>query len=99
MTSEPEVRGRYVKEAVFPFVKFPGEDPVLGPEMRSTGEVMGIDKDLGVAFEKSYLAAGLKLPKAGRGFISVKNTDKRDDGFLPKLDQDAIEMAEHISRE
>ena len=45
--------------------------------MRSTGEVMGIDKDLGVAFEKSYLAAGLKLPKAGRVFISVKNTDKR----------------------
>ncbi len=66
-----------VKTPVFPFNRFPGVDILLSPEMRSTGEVMGIDKDLGVAFEKSYLAAGLKLPKAGRVFISVKNTDKR----------------------
>ena len=66
-----------VKAPVFPFNRFPGVDILLSPEMRSTGEVMGIDKDLGVAFEKAYLAAGLKLPKAGRVFVSVKNTDKR----------------------
>ena len=66
-----------VKVPVFPFNRFPGVDILLSPEMRSTGEVMGIDKDLGVAFEKAYLAAGLKLPKTGRVFVSVKNTDKR----------------------
>ena len=66
-----------VKTPVFPFNRFPGVDILLSPEMRSTGEVMGIDMDLGIAFEKSYLAAGLKLPKSGRVFISVKNTDKR----------------------
>jgi len=66
-----------VKEAVFPFNKFPGTDPVLGPEMRSTGEVMGIDADLGLAFVKAYQAAGLKLPKTGRVFVSVKSSDKR----------------------
>ena len=66
-----------VKVPVFPFNRFPGVDILLSPEMRSTGEVMGIDEDLGIAFEKAYLAAGLKLPKAGRVFVSVKNTDKR----------------------
>jgi len=66
-----------VKTPVFPFARFPGVDILLSPEMRSTGEVMGIDDDLGIAFEKAYLAAGLKLPKAGRVFVSVKNTDKR----------------------
>jgi carbamoyl-phosphate synthase large subunit len=66
-----------VKAPVFPFSKFPGVDITLGPEMRSTGEVMGIDADLGFAFVKAYLAAGLKLPKTGRVFLSVKNSDKR----------------------
>ncbi len=66
-----------VKAPVFPFNKFPGVDITLGPEMRSTGEVMGIDADLGFAFVKAYQAAGLKLPKTGRVFISVKNADKR----------------------
>jgi len=66
-----------VKAPVFPFSKFPGVDITLGPEMRSTGEVMGIDQDLGFAFVKAYQAAGLKLPKQGRIFISVKNADKR----------------------
>jgi len=66
-----------VKTPVFPFSRFPGVDILLSPEMRSTGEVMGIDDDLGIAFEKAYLAAGLKLPKVGRVFVSVKNTDKR----------------------
>jgi carbamoyl-phosphate synthase large subunit len=66
-----------VKVPVFPFSKFPGVDILLSPEMRSTGEVMGIDTDLGHAFVKAYQAAGLKLPKAGRVFVSVKNADKR----------------------
>ena len=65
-----------VKEAVFPFVRFPGVDPVLGPEMRSTGEVMGIDRELGVAYAKSQLGAGQVLPHAGRVFISVRDADK-----------------------
>ncbi|MCA1906560.1 MAG: carbamoyl-phosphate synthase large subunit [Desulfarculus sp.] len=65
-----------VKEAVFPFVRFPGVDPVLGPEMRSTGEVMGIDSNLGLAFAKSQIAAGQVLPTSGTVFISVKDQDK-----------------------
>ena len=65
-----------VKEAVFPFARFPGVDPVLGPEMRSTGEVMGIDRDYAVAFAKSQLGGGAKLPLAGTVFVSVKDLDK-----------------------
>ncbi|OYQ32197.1 carbamoyl phosphate synthase large subunit [Sandarakinorhabdus cyanobacteriorum] len=65
-----------VKEAVFPFARFPGVDPVLGPEMRSTGEVMGIDGDFATAFAKSQLGAFTKLPNEGRVFISVKDSDK-----------------------
>ncbi|EGI76128.1 carbamoyl-phosphate synthase large subunit [Hylemonella gracilis] len=69
-----------VKEAVFPFVKFPGVDTILGPEMKSTGEVMGVGKTFGEAFVKSQLGAGTKLPKsgpgAGKAFISVKGSDK-----------------------
>jgi carbamoyl-phosphate synthase large subunit len=65
-----------VKEAVFPFARFPGVDTLLGPEMKSTGEVMGIDRSFGVAFAKSQLAAGQKLPLSGTVFISVKNEDK-----------------------
>lgn len=65
-----------VKEAVFPFVKFPGVDTILGPEMKSTGEVMGVGKTFGEAFVKSQLGAGTVLPKSGKVFISVKNNDK-----------------------
>jgi carbamoyl-phosphate synthase large subunit len=65
-----------VKEAVFPFVKFPGVDTILGPEMKSTGEVMGVGKTFGEAFVKSQLGAGTKLPRSGKVFISVKNNDK-----------------------
>ena len=65
-----------VKEAVFPFVKFPGVDTLLGPEMKSTGEVMGIDYDFGKAFAKAQLGAGVKLPSSGKIFISVKDSDK-----------------------
>jgi carbamoyl-phosphate synthase large subunit len=66
-----------VKEAVFPFNRFPGVDPVLGPEMKSTGEVMGIDADLGVAYMKAQVAAGQKIPLEGKIFISVNDHDKR----------------------
>jgi carbamoyl-phosphate synthase large subunit len=65
-----------VKEAVFPFVKFPGVDTILGPEMKSTGEVMGVGRSFAEAFVKSQLAAGTKLPTSGRAFISVKPADK-----------------------
>jgi carbamoyl-phosphate synthase large subunit len=65
-----------VKEAVFPFIKFPGIDILLGPEMRSTGEVMGIDPDLGIAYAKSQMSAQPALPLSGKVFISVKDSDK-----------------------
>jgi len=65
-----------VKEAVFPFVKFPGVDTILGPEMKSTGEVMGVGETFGEAFVKSQIAAGVKLPRGGRAFISVRDGDK-----------------------
>jgi carbamoyl-phosphate synthase large subunit len=65
-----------VKEAVFPFARFAGVDPILGPEMRSTGEVMGLDRGFGQAFMKSQMAAGMVLPDSGTVFLSVKNSDK-----------------------
>ena len=65
-----------VKEAVFPFNKFPGVDTLLGPEMKSTGEVMGIDNSFGIAFAKAQLGGGMRLPQAGRVFISVRDEDK-----------------------
>ena len=65
-----------VKEAVFPFVKFPGVDTILGPEMKSTGEVMGVGKTFGEAFVKSQMGAGVHLPEQGKVFLSVKNNDK-----------------------
>ncbi|CAL61343.1 carbamoyl phosphate synthase, large subunit (Carbamoyl-phosphate synthetase ammonia chain) [Herminiimonas arsenicoxydans] len=65
-----------VKEAVFPFVKFPGVDTILGPEMKSTGEVMGVGKTFGEAFVKSQLGASIKLPRSGKVFLSVKASDK-----------------------
>ncbi|MBP1729461.1 MAG: carbamoyl-phosphate synthase large subunit, partial [Deltaproteobacteria bacterium] len=66
-----------VKESVFPFVKFPGVDTILGPEMKSTGEVMGIDDSFAKAFAKAQLGAGAKLPTSGKVFISVKDADKK----------------------
>ncbi|MGN0918860.1 MAG: carbamoyl-phosphate synthase large subunit [Oxalobacter sp.] len=65
-----------VKEAVFPFVKFPGVDTILGPEMKSTGEVMGVGKTFGEAFVKAQMAAGSTLPRTGKVFLSVKDSDK-----------------------
>jgi carbamoyl-phosphate synthase large subunit len=77
-----------VKESVFPFNRFPGVDVILGPEMKSTGEVMGIGKDFGRAFIKSQLAAGQNLPKKGNVFISVRDKDKRSVVFIAKKLQD-----------
>jgi carbamoyl-phosphate synthase large subunit len=65
-----------VKEAVFPFARFPGVDTILGPEMRSTGEAMGLDRDHALAFAKSQLGAGTGVPKSGTAFISVRDSDK-----------------------
>jgi carbamoyl-phosphate synthase large subunit len=65
-----------VKEAVLPFARFPGVDPVLGPEMRSTGEVMGWDRTFALAFLKAQMGAGVTLPDTGRVFVSIKDMDK-----------------------
>jgi len=83
-TREVEFAHVAVKESVFPFNRFPGVDTVLGPEMKSTGEVMGIDSTYGIAFGKAQIAAGQKLPQKGKVFISVKNRDKRSIIFIAK---------------
>jgi carbamoyl-phosphate synthase large subunit len=74
----PNVGFHAVKESVFPFGKFPGVDVVLGPEMRSTGEVMGADRSLPIAFAKSQMAAGVPLPTSGKVFLSVRESDKEE---------------------
>jgi len=73
---KPKLHHIAVKEAVLPFARFPGVDTVLGPEMRSTGEVMGLDANFGRAFAKSQIGAGQKLPQSGTVFISVRDADK-----------------------
>ena len=73
-----------MKEAVFPFARFPGAPIVLGPEMRSTGEVMGLDDDLGIAFAKTQMAAKPGLPLSGKVFLSVKDADKASAVTLAK---------------
>jgi carbamoyl-phosphate synthase large subunit len=74
---KPDAHGRVaVKEAVFPFARFPGVDTILGPEMRSTGEVMGLDRSFAAAFAKSQLGGGSKVPVEGTVFVSVKDSDK-----------------------
>jgi carbamoyl-phosphate synthase large subunit len=70
-----------VKAPVFPFSRFPGVDPILGPEMKSTGEVIGLDREIGHAFAKSQIGAGIKLPATGTVFLSVKDDDK--EGLVP----------------
>lgn len=82
-----------VKEAVFPFMKFAGVDPILGPEMKSTGEVMGVGKTFGEAFAKSQTAAGVDLPLTGRVFISVRDVDK---GETAKVANELIELGFEI---
>ena len=76
LTDDLDVAGVFVKSPVFPFVRFPGVDTLLGPEMKSTGEVMGGADTFGAAFAKAQLSVGQKLPDKGRAFISVNNTDK-----------------------
>ena len=83
-TKEVEIRHVAIKESVFPFARFAGVDAILGPEMKSTGEVMGIDTAFGRAFAKSQIAAGTLLPKAGKVFVSVTNKDKRQIIFIAK---------------
>ncbi len=80
-TAEVPLAGHFVKESVFPFVRFPGEDPLLGPEMRSTGEVMGIATGFGLAFAKAQIGAGTPIPLAGQAFISVNRNDR--DNVVP----------------
>jgi len=74
---EPPVPGVFVKAPVFPFRRFPGVDPVLGPEMKSTGEVMGSGRSFGSAFAKAWIGAGHRLPLAGAAFLSVNDRDKQ----------------------
>jgi carbamoyl-phosphate synthase large subunit len=76
LTSDLQVAGTFVKSPVFPFVRFPGVDTILGPEMKSTGEVMGGSSNFGVAFAKAQLAVGQKVPEGGTAFVSVNNKDK-----------------------
>ncbi|HUU93929.1 MAG TPA: carbamoyl-phosphate synthase large subunit [Phycisphaerae bacterium] len=87
-TQEVVPRHMAVKAPVFPFARFPGTDAVLGPEMKSTGEVMGIDSSFGMAFAKSQQGAGHVLPMDGTVFISVRNSDKRDVIFIAKKLED-----------
>ena len=77
ISSEIEPQHIAVKESVFPFAKFPGVDTILGPEMKSTGEVMGIDDNFAKAFAKAQLGAGVRLPLSGKVFISVRDADKK----------------------
>ncbi|HVI05080.1 MAG TPA: carbamoyl-phosphate synthase large subunit, partial [Sphingomicrobium sp.] len=74
-----------VKESVFPFARFPGTDPVLGPEMKSTGEVMGIAREFDISFAKALLGAGMDLPQRGTAFVSVKDGDK--DNIVPAVEK------------
>ena len=77
LAGEVQPKHYFVKEAVFPFIKFPGVDTVLGPEMKSTGEVMGVGETFGEAFRKAQLGAGVSLPSKGKALLSVREGDKR----------------------
>lgn len=84
ITEEVDIPHIAVKESVFPFARFPGVDAILGPEMKSTGEVMGIDSTFGLAYAKSQIAAGQKLPLQGNVLITVRDEDKRKVVFIAK---------------
>ena len=88
LTEEPSVPGVFLKAPVFPFSRFPEADPVLGPEMKATGEVMGVADDVGHAFGKAWVAAGNRLPTEGTVFVSVRDADKAA----------ALPVAEHLVR-
>jgi len=78
LTEELQVRNFFIKSPVFPFVKFPGVDTILGPEMKSTGEVMGVSDNFGQAYAKAQMSAGVILPRSGTAFISVNEHDKKN---------------------
>ncbi len=86
---EPRVNHIAIKKSVFPFNKFPGTDIILGPEMKSTGEVMGIDDDFGMAFAKAHMAANQDLPLAGKVFLSVATADKK---YMPAIARDLRDL-------
>ncbi|MEM7233700.1 MAG: carbamoyl-phosphate synthase large subunit [Planctomycetota bacterium] len=92
-TREVRVGHIAVKKSVFPFNKFPGQDIILGPEMKSTGEVMGVDDTFGIAFAKAHMAASQDLPREGKVFVSVVDRDKK---FLPALCKDLLSMGFEI---
>jgi carbamoyl-phosphate synthase large subunit len=92
-TNDIQVSGVFVKSPVFPFVRFPGVDTILGPEMKSTGEVMGGSTNFGVAFAKAQLAVGQRLPARGTAFVSVNNDDKAN--LLP-IARDLAELGFHL---
>ena len=88
-TENTQLQHTSVKESVFPFIKFPGVDPILGPEMKSTGEVMGVGETFSEAFYKASLAAGVELPESGLVFLSVKNSDRP---FVAELGRELTEL-------
>ncbi|NBZ86943.1 carbamoyl-phosphate synthase large subunit [Stagnihabitans tardus] len=92
--ANPQTPWFSVKEAVLPFARFPGVDPVLGPEMRSTGEVMGWDRTFALAFLKAQMGAGVTLPETGRVFLSIKDADKSD--ALAQAARDLVAMGFEI---
>jgi carbamoyl-phosphate synthase large subunit len=93
LTEDIQVAGVFVKSPVFPFVRFPGVDTILGPEMKSTGEVMGGSTNFGVAFAKAQLSVGQRLPEKGTAFVSVNNDDKAN--LLP-IARDLAELGFHL---
>ena len=92
LKNEIKIKHVAVKESIFPFIKLPAADSVLGPEMKSTGESMGIDENFGVSYYKAQLSAGMELPKKGRLFISVRDSDKHSI-------RDIVEKAEDLGFE
>jgi carbamoyl-phosphate synthase large subunit len=93
LTRDLDVSGVFVKSPVFPFVRFPGVDTILGPEMKSTGEVMGGATGFGVAFGKAQLAVGQRLPESGTAFVSVNNDDKAN---LVPIARELAELGFHL---
>ncbi|MEY6431126.1 carbamoyl-phosphate synthase large subunit [Thioalkalicoccus limnaeus] len=89
LTTERKPKHYFVKEAVFPFIKFPGVDTVLGPEMKSTGEVMGVGESFGEAYAKAQEGAGARLPERGKALLSVRDADKRR---LLRVAQDLLDL-------
>ncbi len=94
LTRDLEAAGVFVKSPVFPFVRFPGVDTILGPEMKSTGEVMGGSSSFGVAFAKAQLSVGLRLPESGTAFVSVNNDDKPN---LVPIARDLAALGFHLT--